>query len=146
MITLEQIKEWREIEALATKGEWDHDDGEIYSKKPYVEGKPRIPTIVLDEVYLVSADAHLIAHARNTYPQLLDEIERLHKVIADQLCENDEIGCEYTYVNVLREENKRLRAALEEISKDCEEFPYPPYTAPTRGSQIARKALEKECP
>jgi hypothetical protein len=40
------------------------------------------------------------------------EIQRLNRVIAKELTENDELGCEYTYINVLREENKALLAEL----------------------------------
>jgi hypothetical protein len=40
------------------------------------------------------------------------EIARLHRVIAKELTENDELGCEYTYVNALREDCRRLRLLL----------------------------------
>ena len=41
------------------------------------------------------------------------EVARLIKVIAKELTENDELGCEYAYVNSLREENAALQAKLE---------------------------------
>lgn len=40
------------------------------------------------------------------------EITRLVKIINRDLNENDELGAEYTYVNTLRDENKRLRERL----------------------------------
>jgi len=45
------------------------------------------------------------------------EIKRLHRVIAKELTENDELGCEYTYVNALRSVNKKLFDALDEYDK-----------------------------
>lgn len=55
--------------------------------------------------------------------ELRKEIVRLQKVIANELCENDELGCEYTYVNVLRndllersKEMYRYKDALEKIA------------------------------
>lgn len=41
------------------------------------------------------------------------EIERLKKIIAHELSENDELGCEYTYVGILRDKLARYEAALE---------------------------------
>jgi septal ring factor EnvC (AmiA/AmiB activator) len=38
------------------------------------------------------------------------EITRLHRVIARELTENDELGAEYTYVNALREELQAIKA------------------------------------
>ena len=51
---------------------------------------------------------------KSAYDKLLVEIERLTKVIAKEFNENDELGTEYIYVNILREENARLRKALEQ--------------------------------
>lgn len=45
--------------------------------------------------------------------ELRSEIDRLKRVIAKELSENDELGCEYTYVNALRDANIKLREALE---------------------------------
>lgn len=47
-------------------------------------------------------------------PKLLAEIERLKRVILNELNENDELGAEYTYVNVLRADNKILFEQLED--------------------------------
>lgn len=51
------------------------------------------------------------------------EIERLTRVIARELTENDELGCEYTYVNALRDDLETLsgsitRASLAHAKKD----------------------------
>lgn len=55
--------------------------------------------------------------------KLHEEIEKLKRILAKELSENDELGCEYTYVITLKEENQKLRErvkllreALEEIS------------------------------
>ncbi len=47
-------------------------------------------------------------------PALLAEVERLNRVIAKELTENDDLGCEYTYVNALREE---LQTQIEVFTK-----------------------------
>lgn len=62
-------------------------------------------------------DADFIANARTDLEWAVQEIERLNKVIAKELTENDELGCEYTYVNVLREEIERL-----EHAKTCKDW------------------------
>ncbi len=48
------------------------------------------------------------------------EIERLHKVIAKELSENDELGAEYTYVRALKEEIGRLNKHGYEVCLDYE--------------------------
>ena len=47
------------------------------------------------------------------------EIQRLHRVIAKELTENDELGCEYTYVNTLRQEVKDLQARIDQAVEYC---------------------------
>lgn len=67
----------------------------------------------------------------------LTEITRLKRIIARDLTEDDEIGSEYAYVVAMKEENCRLREALEKISSkygtgdffpnsgsDCSEIAY----------------------
>lgn len=61
--------------------------------------------------------------ARSALPLLLDayeklqgENERLHRVIAKELTENDEIGAEYTYVVCLQDENRKLRELLHDLN------------------------------
>lgn len=46
---------------------------------------------------------------RKLRAELIAEVRRLRRVIAKELTENDELGCEYTYVNVLKRENGKLR-------------------------------------
>jgi hypothetical protein len=45
--------------------------------------------------------------------ELKAENVRLNRIIAKDLLENDELGCEYTYVNILRARVKELEAAFE---------------------------------
>lgn len=49
---------------------------------------------------------------RAVIEKLEAEISRLHRVIAKELTENDELGCEYTYVNILRADKAKLVEAL----------------------------------
>jgi uncharacterized coiled-coil DUF342 family protein len=55
----------------------------------------------------------VISDLRSKLNKANKEIYRLHRVIANELTENDELGCEYTYVMVLKEEIEILRIALE---------------------------------
>lgn len=51
----------------------------------------------------------LLCELAYSHTALRIEIDRLNKVIAKELSENDELGCEYTYVNTLRIELKELQ-------------------------------------
>lgn len=59
------------------------------------------------------AEKELEVIVGNATEKLRTENQRLKKIIAKELSENDELGCEYTYVNILKDENQRLREALE---------------------------------
>ena len=50
---------------------------------------------------------------KNEYEKLQQENDRLKKIIAKELSENDDLGCEFVYVNILKQENKIMREALE---------------------------------
>jgi len=47
--------------------------------------------------------------------QLSSEVERLTKLIAKELNENDELGAEYTYVNILKAEVERLKRENDDL-------------------------------
>ncbi len=49
---------------------------------------------------------------------MIAEVERLNKIIAKELSENDELGAEYTYVNALRGEVERLRDIIDLYEAD----------------------------
>lgn len=51
---------------------------------------------------------------RRKVEQLRAENERLKKILAREMSENDEIGSEFVYVGILKTENIRLRAVLEQ--------------------------------
>lgn len=51
----------------------------------------------------------------------LNEIERLHKIILDNLSENDDLGAEYTYVMTLKAENSKLRSKLNQKKNEFEQ-------------------------
>lgn len=87
-ITAEELAQWREIEKAATAGPWDsyHDDFEC------LVGIPRDPNWIQYQCIAELSggiesgerqeqracnDSDFIAHARNTYARLLDEVERL---------------------------------------------------------------------
>lgn len=48
------------------------------------------------------------------------EIERLVRVIARELSENDELGAEYTYVMALKAEIERLKGSESDLGGECE--------------------------
>jgi hypothetical protein len=64
--------------------------------------------------------------------EYIEKIENLKKIIAKELNENDDFGSEFVMVNILREENKRLREALEH------------YAARMSDGGTARQALNKD--
>lgn len=45
------------------------------------------------------------------------EIDRLNRIIAKELSENDELGAEFVYVNALKTQIKELQGQLEEALK-----------------------------
>lgn len=47
-----------------------------------------------------------------TMKQLENENEKLKRIIAKELTENDELGCEFVYVNILKRANAELIEAL----------------------------------
>lgn len=49
------------------------------------------------------------------YSEIMSENERLKKIIAKELNENDELECEYTYVCILKQENSALRSDIENL-------------------------------
>lgn len=135
MITPEEFARWREIEQKTTSvEEWSIEDPHDACcgswcapwndgcSEDHATGTFMLygPTVDLEcgESRFKKEDAEFIIHAKATYLRLLDECDRLRRVIAKELTENDELGSEFTYVNSLREENKRLREAImgEEIS------------------------------
>lgn len=73
MITPEELKAWREIEEKATEGPWSYRNFGVVSEEF---------SIAEAECY---EDAQFIAHSRNTYGRLLDEVERLKK-LQDTIC------------------------------------------------------------
>lgn len=83
--------------------------------------------------------------ARARVRELEAEVERLQRILARELSENDELGAEYAYVVALKNENARLKAVLEEI---CDRkwlrntsllMSNPPQNAAVRDIQIIAK-------
>lgn len=58
---------------------------------------------------------------KNEY-DLLAEIDRLNSIILKELTENDELGAEYTYVLLLKEEISRLRKYEKKVSENEKEL------------------------
>jgi hypothetical protein len=80
-VTTEELKRLRELCEKATKGEWYEDCGCVEDSY----GMATIATcghggIVIDQY---RADARFIAAARTALPALLDEVEKLKRVIAE---------------------------------------------------------------
>lgn len=51
----------------------------------------------------------------NQWQKAMDDRERLHRVIAKELTENDELGCEFVYVTVLKSEIVSLKGAVKAL-------------------------------
>lgn len=103
MITPEQLAEWRKIAEKATPGPWTHDYIYIHSDQFKVadvaDRQPHALATIrgwghlqykgeAKAIEIQDANGKFIAHARNTYVQLLDEVESLHKVIAQERAES----------------------------------------------------------
>lgn len=86
----------------------------------------------------------IMSHRRGSILELIAEIRRLNKIIAQEVSENDELGSEFTYVMALKDENRRLREALEHYANPCGECERL-YLGTCHGSpHIARNALRIE--
>ena len=57
-----------------------------------------------EEDYLVNLEKPLM--------ECIAEIERLNKIILQEIYDNDEVGSEFTFVMVLKEDHKRLKSRL----------------------------------
>lgn len=85
MIDADTLKRWREIEEKAAPGPWTYEQGTwrggIKTNAPGAIYKPRPnrgPSLLqIHEQGDFHATGQFIAHARSTYRQLLDEVERL---------------------------------------------------------------------
>ena len=66
---------------------------------------------------LLEAESAALQRIGEDWLRLDVEVERLKRIIAKELTENDELGREYTYVNALIDENKRLRDEVEHWKK-----------------------------
>jgi hypothetical protein len=68
---------------------------------------------------IIASSEHQIKCFEYHYCQcakLHEENERLKKIIAKEFSENDELGCEYVYVNLLKEKLATANVALEKIA------------------------------
>lgn len=107
MIPKSKIEEWRQIANGATPGPWsyDRDEGEIHAdSRSTSDGEPWHVVPAQAEGHIKTNDGLFVALSREAVPALIEEVERLHKVIAKELSENDGLGAEYTYVRALKEE------------------------------------------
>jgi hypothetical protein len=88
------------------------DDKECY--KRYTSTEPFAP---------LGFDAEVIEFVNvKEHRAQAKEIFRLERVIAKELTENDELGCEYTYVNALKRENKKLAETVRLVDETCDIF------------------------
>lgn len=55
------------------------------------------------------------------YDLLKSDNERLKKIITKQVCHEDDLGYEFTYVICLKEENQKLRARIEKLRAALEQ-------------------------
>lgn len=61
-----------------------------------------------------------------SYQRLLDANKKLEKIIAKELSENDEFGAEFVHVNILKDENARLKKA-NKVLRDVLRMEHCPY-------------------
>jgi len=62
----------------------------------------------------------LYTHVKEEHEKLQIEIKRLHRVIAQELTENDELGSEYTYVLCLKEQIEKKQAIINKLKEALE--------------------------
>jgi len=113
-VTEQELKEIRARVDAATPGPWVRWTGGIVLQDDH--------SFVCEASHFTdrlhpgnAADAAFIAHARTDVVKLLDEVVRLKRIIEKELTENDELGREFVYVNILKEQNARLRTTLDNI-------------------------------
>lgn len=136
-MTTEELQRLRELCDQATPGPW--------AARPTNAGTGLFTPSdewICWEWDIENHNAAFIAASREALPKLLDEVERLKKIIARELSENDELGSEFTYVIALKEENAQLRKALEEMIFAGREAYDNGYPAMEEAVCRARKALE----
>lgn len=125
-MTPEYLARLKELCDKATPGPWDHNECIIteydkYDIDSHRGGSPNsyeCINYVLDWAEPDSkaiADAQFIAAAREAIPALIQEVERLNRILLQDLSEDDELGAEYSYVLAMKGENARLREALKKI-------------------------------
>jgi hypothetical protein len=56
-------------------------------------------------------------HSVDDVGYLLAENDRLRKIIARELSENDELGAEYTYICVMKEANDQQQAEIKRLEE-----------------------------
>lgn len=64
----------------------------------------------------VENDSDFIVESREAVPALIQEVERLNRILLQELSEDDELGAEYSYILAMKGENARLREALSDIA------------------------------
>ncbi len=124
MITKEELKEIRDRCDAATEAPWvTNGDGSSYDfnsdeysqtwvETPKETWRSSLTNMTGTSMCEQMDTAEFIAHARTDVPKLLDQIEKLIHVILKDI-HDDELGSEFVLVNILKEENSKLREALE---------------------------------
>lgn len=83
-----------------------------------------------------STDYHVIEY--KAYKEIKEENIRLKKIISKELNENDELGSEYVFISILKNENeilnKKLKIAIDSLNA---------YSELSMFGDVARDALEK---
>jgi hypothetical protein len=116
MISPEQLKEIQSRCEKATPGPWTGFENGAWGGQGFGVSTTQVSEgsntkewfIVESNSERASNNALFIAHSRTDIPLLLEEIKRLQRIISKELTENDDLGAEFTYVQVLKERNEKL--------------------------------------
>lgn len=76
----------------------------------------------MEPKWLIGAVEWTRAIELSAFTALQAENERLKSIIAKEMSENDEFGAEYVHVNILKEENAKLRAAYGVVREALEKI------------------------
>jgi len=123
MITEKELQEWKKLCDEATPGPWyatiSYYDVEVEKERntwtvgPHSDGVNWENDSNQPGYGMWHDDAKFAALARTAMPRLIEEVERLQRIIAREVTENDELGSEFVYVMALKDDVKRYREALE---------------------------------
>jgi hypothetical protein len=76
----------------------------------------------ISSCYMAAGKHGFKAGAAYMHARMAKEVDRLTRIIAKELTENDELGCEFTYVNALKAEIEALKNCIQALRLDNDEL------------------------